>query len=85
MLPDEQQHGHYGRERCCYGARVLGIVQPNQPRLPCSQESKAVLGLLSCLRYVVLCVGEALGIGAVHELQVVKDCEDGDGGELFSD
>ena len=63
----------------------MGIVQPYQPRLPCSQEPKTVLGLLGCLGNVVLCVGEALGVGAVHDLQVVEDGEDWDGGELFSD
>lgn len=62
---------------------MLGIVQPHQPWFPCSQEPKAVLGLLSCLGYVVLCVGEALGIGAVHHLQIVEDGEDWDGRELI--
>ena len=85
MLPDEKQHSHDGSRRRCYGARVLGIVQPYQPRLPRSKEPEAVLGLLGCLGNVVLGVGEALGVGAVHDLEVVEDGEYWDGGELVSD
>ena len=33
----------------------------------------------------MLSVGDTLGIGTVHHLQIVEDGEDWDGGELVSD
>ena len=63
---------------------MLGIVQPDQPGLQSSHEAEALLSLLGSQGYVVLCMGEALGIGAVHGLQTVHDSEYGDRGELFS-
>ena len=61
---------------------MLCTVQTQQPWTQSPEVHETSLCLTHSLCNVVLCVGEALGIGAVYNLQVVEDGEDWDGGEL---